>query len=349
VVAIVLIGILGYTALQQQAESRGKTLHTLEVVAQVNETLSLAKDAETGQRGFLLTDSDEYLQPYVAARAALLDKLASLPPLVADNPEQQRRAEALRELVSQKLEELQQTIGLQRDGQKQRALAEVNSGRGKALMDQIRTLAATMLTEEQTLLSDRSAALVSAQQRSFTVIVGGLGLLLVLIVIAGFLAAREAERKETESWLRAGQAALAGALQGEQRLEVLGDHVLRFMSRQVRAMAGAFYVAEAGQTLRRVAAFALAGDVPASFGMGEGLVGEAARSDQLTQLEVESGYLRLESGLVSAPPRRVLLVPMAYNRRVNAVLELALAHVPGAAQLDLLDRSRGTVGSAVVG
>jgi len=347
VMAILLIGILGYTALRQQAESRGKTLHTLEVVAAVNEMLSFVKDAETGQRGYLLTGSDEYLQPYTAARAALLDKLNSLSPLVKDNPEQQRRADALRELISDKLEELQRIIGLQRDGRAQEALARVNAGRGKAQMDQIRTLAGTMLEEEQTVLLRRSAALVSAQQRSFSVIVGGLGVLLLLIVIAGFLAAREAERKETESWLRAGQAALAGALQGEQRLEVLGDHVLRFMSRQVRAMAGAFYVAEAGQSLRRVAAFALTGDVPASFEMGEGLVGEAARTDQLMQLEVDTGHLRLESGLVSAPPRRVLLVPMVYNRRVNAVLELALAHVPGAAQLDLLDRSRATIGTAV--
>ncbi|MEJ0100833.1 MAG: hypothetical protein WDO12_14455 [Pseudomonadota bacterium] len=64
-------------------------------------------------------------------------------------------------------------------------------------------------------------------------------------------------------------------MQGEQRLEVLGARVLQFMTRQLAAPAGAFYVMEQGRVLRRVAGFALAGEPPESFAVGEGLVGEA--------------------------------------------------------------------------
>ncbi|MEJ0100832.1 MAG: CHASE3 domain-containing protein [Pseudomonadota bacterium] len=98
----------------------------------------MVKDAETGQRGFLLTGREEYLQPYVAANAGLLAEVNGLRPLLADNPAQLRRAETLRQLVVDKLAELKETIELQRGGREAEAMAMVGGDRGKGLMDQIR-------------------------------------------------------------------------------------------------------------------------------------------------------------------------------------------------------------------
>ncbi len=346
--AILLVAALAFSSLRQQSESRDRTLHTLDVLAAVNGALSMAKDAETGQRGFLLTGREEYLQPFVEANAGLLAQVNALRPLVVDNPAQLRRAESMRQLLIDKLAELQRTIDLQRSARKDEALAVVNGDRGKGLMDQIRQLANAMVAEEQGLLASRSAALETAQSRSIVVIFGGLAVLLVLVLVAGTMAARETRRKEIEAWLRASHAALVVVLQGEQRLSVLGERILRFMTRQLGAPAGAFYVMENKRLLRRVAGFALAGNAPESFAVGEGLVGEAARAEHVIQVhEVPVEHLRLESTLVSTVPQRVLLVPVSYNGRVNAVLELALTQAPDDAHLQLLERARQAVGVAV--
>jgi signal transduction histidine kinase/CHASE3 domain sensor protein len=346
--AILLIGALAFMAMRQQVQSRERTLHTLDVLASVNAVLSMVKDAETGQRGFILTGREEYLQPYVTADSDLPAELDSLRAMVADNPEQQRREATLRQLAMQKLEELKQTVELRRTQGAIDALVVVNSDRGKALMDQIRETSHAMLLEEQGLLAARTEALQSAQSRSFTVIIGGLTTLLLLVLVAGNMAARETRNKETEGWLRAGVAALVATMQGEHRLHALGDLVLRFLTRQLRAPAGAFYVVEQGRTLRRAAGFALVSDAPETYALGEGLVGEAARSGQLVEVrDVPAQHLRFESTLLSTPPRHLVLIPVAYGGRVNAVLELALSRAPDAAQVQLLERIRAALGIAV--
>jgi len=348
VAAIVLVGSLAFQALREQARMRESALRTLNVLVAINSVMSLAKDAETGQRGFLLTGDPAYLEPYLAARAALPAQLDALRLVETEGAGQAQRAQTLRQLISAKFDELQQTVDLQRAGHHPEALALLNTERGKALMDQARSLAADMLTQEQDLLAGRSDAVVSAQGRSFSVILGGLAVLAVLIVVAAMIAARDSQRREAESWLRAGQAALAGALQGEPRLQELGALVLRFMTRQLGALAGAFYVQDESGSLQRVAGFALAADSPGQFAPGEGLVGEAARSGRLMHVsDVPARHLRIESTLLSAPPQRVVLVPASYEGRVNAVLELATGAVPTAAQMEMLERSRSAVGIAV--
>ena len=158
---------------------------------------------------------------------------------------------------------------------------------------------------------------------------------------------REVRRRDAESWLRAAQAGLAAALQGEHRTEVVGDLVLQFMAARLRAPAGAFYVVGRGQTLRCVAGLALAPDTPRDFQAGSGLPGEVARADRVMEVGAPAEHLRLESAVVSSTPQRVALVPAAYNRRVNAVLELALQQPLGPAERELLERIRETIGAAV--
>jgi CheY-like chemotaxis protein/signal transduction histidine kinase/CHASE3 domain sensor protein len=347
ILAIVCAGWFSYSALRHQSQSRGSTLRTMELIAAINQVLSLAKDAESGQRGFLLTGREEFLQPYNSARATLAASPDAVVQRVGDNPEQFERARLLQQLVTEKLLQLQEVIDLRRAGPQNDAAVRASMDRGKAMMDQIRTLAAQMLADEQAMLSSRSAALTSAQAQSFLVVLGGLAVLLLLVLVAGAIAGREVERRDIEGWLRAGQVSLAGALQGEQRLEVLGQHVLAFLTRRMSAPAAVFYIKE-GSKLRRVAGIALTPDAPETFRMGEGLAGAAAQSGELTQvLDAPPGHLRLESALLSANPLRLVLVPTMYNGEVNAVIELALTRAPDAAHLELLERSRSAVGIAI--
>src|SRR5271154_124124 len=114
--AVIAIGLLGYRSLLVQTVTARQVSHTLEVRDQSELLLASMTDAETGQRGFLLTGDEAYLAPYEQGRAEAEPHLARLRALVADNPAQLERATVIEAYVSEKLAELARTVELRRSG-----------------------------------------------------------------------------------------------------------------------------------------------------------------------------------------------------------------------------------------
>jgi methyl-accepting chemotaxis protein len=163
--AVVVVGALAYRSAEKLEESGAFVIdgnrsvaHTYEVLAALEQVLSLLTDAETGQRGFLLTGEPSYLQPYEEARKTLGATLTRLHELTADNAVQQQRLNDLEPKVRDKLKELQRTIELrQKDKGLDAALEVVRSGEGKALMVEAREIIKAMRGEENALLKQRAA------------------------------------------------------------------------------------------------------------------------------------------------------------------------------------------------
>jgi signal transduction histidine kinase len=131
--------------------------HSLEVRQTEAQLFSLLQDAETGQRGYLLTEDQAYLAPYRAARKELPPLRRHLADLVADNAGQQARLQALLPLFDSKMDELRRTVDLFQAGQRQEALAMVRTDEGRQLMTRIRAGVAAFDQAELALLSDRTA------------------------------------------------------------------------------------------------------------------------------------------------------------------------------------------------
>ena len=123
--------------------------------------LSTLKDAETGQRGYLLTGDEQYLAPYTAARSELPGLLKSLRGSLTDAG-QLRRLDGIEQLAVEKITELGQTIEMQRAGDRIRALDIVRSNRGQAAMDRIRVGVGEMDKEERAQLANRQTEWPSA-------------------------------------------------------------------------------------------------------------------------------------------------------------------------------------------
>src|SRR5580704_6340855 len=121
IVTVLLIAFFGYRSLNNEAESAANTTHPLAVMQRVDGLLSSVKDAETGQRGYLLTDRETYLEPYNNARADIPGQLQELRRLTANNPRQQELLSQIERFAEQKLGELQETIVLRRAGNSQGA------------------------------------------------------------------------------------------------------------------------------------------------------------------------------------------------------------------------------------
>ncbi|MEG4485924.1 CHASE3 domain-containing protein [Microcoleus sp. D2_18a_B4] len=137
-------------------ENERRVGHTHRVLTELEATLSTLKDAETGQRGYLLTGEERYLEPYHSAIARINEQVVELQQLTADNNRQQQRIRNLKIAIDSKLAELEGTINLRRQQKLEAALREVKSGRGKQIMGGIRQQIATMTAEETQLLQQRA-------------------------------------------------------------------------------------------------------------------------------------------------------------------------------------------------
>jgi two-component system cell cycle sensor histidine kinase/response regulator CckA len=142
VVALLVASLLAY-----QDWQRNRALfvehNDVRLILELNEAvLNGMRDAETGQRGFLLTGRAEYLQPYNAALAQIPGELERISALTVSRPNRANRLRQLQKLVDDKLAELEETIELRRSGRAAEALVVVNSDRGKKTMDLIRGLSA---------------------------------------------------------------------------------------------------------------------------------------------------------------------------------------------------------------
>ncbi|MEG4170875.1 MULTISPECIES: CHASE3 domain-containing protein [unclassified Microcoleus] len=130
--------------------------HTHRVLTELEATLSTLKDAETGQRGYLLTGEERYLEPYHSAIARINEQVVGLQQLTADNKRQQQRLRNLKIAIDSKLAELEGTINLRRQQNLEAAMREVKSGKGKQIMGAIRQQIAAMTAEETQLLRQRA-------------------------------------------------------------------------------------------------------------------------------------------------------------------------------------------------
>jgi PAS domain S-box-containing protein len=165
--------------------------HTLRVLNASGLLLSTMEDAETGQRGYLLTGDDGYLQPYRSALSKQSLARQDLRQLTADNSGQQARIGKLDQLVETRLSVSSRIIALYRTDGRNAALAAIATDEGKRVMDEIRGLLRDIEQEEHRLLNTRTKAAAEAQdaQLKWILRIGG-ALLVIMIAVAGVITER---------------------------------------------------------------------------------------------------------------------------------------------------------------
>jgi len=348
-IAVLVIAALSYHALTARSLAAEAVAHTNETQDQLHRFLSALKDAETGQRGYLLTGVEAYLDPYRIAIGAIPAELATLRRLTADSALQRRRLEYLQPLIATKLDELSETIARKRRGDAEGALAVVHSDRGRDMMDRVRETVDAMLATEQTTLAQRTVAWEDTARWSSYVMFGGAGLILAMIGLIGVLASRSFRTVASEAWARRVQLALSAELQGDTRVTSIGDAVLRVLVEQLDARVGAIFLVEPGGTLRRIAGYALAPSAePPIVRLGDSLTGQAAKQDRIVHVrDLPERYLDVSSAVGRAAPRELVVAPASIDGVVHAVTELGFLRVLDPLELDALDRVSEPIAAAI--
>ena len=184
------IGVVAYRTLSVLADTSRTVTHTHEVLEHIANVLSILKDAETGQRGYVITGEESYLEPYKNAMESLPAVMRELRELTVGSASQEKRINDAEPLIAEKMFELKHVIEIRRKGNFDEAAKVVRTGVGKTYMDDIRAILGQMDREERDLLKQRSdEADVSSVGARSTIIYGTMFCLL-FVMAAGFLITR---------------------------------------------------------------------------------------------------------------------------------------------------------------
>lgn len=181
---LMIVAAVGYIATSRLVQTDQWVKHTYEVRQGISELIFLFSDAESAQRGYVLTGKSEFLEPYRLAVRKTPELYSRLRQLTSDNSDQQRRLETLKPLLDAKIERMRQTVEARESRGFELANRLIQDGSGKDLMDQIRGVTGEMDQQEAQLLDLRRAESETNAQTAQASILGGsvLGLLATCLV-----------------------------------------------------------------------------------------------------------------------------------------------------------------------
>jgi methyl-accepting chemotaxis protein len=275
-ILLIVIGGLAYLSIVSLETTSVEVEHTHTVINRISSVLSALQDAETGQRGFIITGNDSFLEPYLTSVDDVDDRVAELRSLTSDNPNQQRRLDTLEPLIAAKLDEMSRALDLRTSGGFEAAQARINEGTGKQYMDDIRAVLADMEQEENALLIRRAADVDAASSSGKSIIIWGTVISLVFVIAAGFYITRSLSRQITsavqhiQSSSSELQAAATQQLSGAKEYSVAMSEITTTISELV---ATSRQIAESSQRVTEVAE-----QTDAAARAGEGTVRTASDS-----------------------------------------------------------------------
>lgn len=210
---VVANGFLTYWSTAELNETSRRVAHTHEVLEKMEALLSLMKDVESGQRGYIITGNEAFLEPYRDADPRIEPQLSELRKLTVDNAIQQQRLLTLESLIEERRSIARETIRLRKEKGFVEAAKVISAGRGKLTMDKIRAAVDKAKQRERELLADRGAAAeATVLLARYAILIGGIAAFVLLGVGAGFLI-RSVTRpvRETASRLAAAGAELVAS------------------------------------------------------------------------------------------------------------------------------------------
>jgi signal transduction histidine kinase len=187
---LVLISALSVVLINRAREDNAWVVHTVEVENQVSTLLLRLRTAESGARGYLLTDDQRFLDEYQAAAANIPPDIDRLIRLTGDNPAQTENIKQLRRPVQARLDEFQKAIEFAKRNDAAGGSAMLRASDSSESVLRINEIANALRIEEEGLLALRTTAADRTQQLASGVTVAGSGLVVLLAGISIFLVRR---------------------------------------------------------------------------------------------------------------------------------------------------------------
>ncbi|HXG68706.1 MAG TPA: CHASE3 domain-containing protein [Blastocatellia bacterium] len=195
--------VVSYRATRNLIGHEARVRRTHRAMTELEAALFTMKDAETGQRGYIITGREEFLEPYQDAVPVIRERLSALRNLVVGKPAQEARLGEMERLVESRLNSLNESLRLRREKGFEAARDFILTGKGKAEMDAIRQVAAEMMREEDRLLAlQLKEAEVSGRNTILTFTFASALAFTLLLLVQTLLSRNLAERERAAETLR---------------------------------------------------------------------------------------------------------------------------------------------------
>jgi HAMP domain-containing protein/signal transduction histidine kinase/CheY-like chemotaxis protein len=159
-------------------------------------------------------------------------------------------------------------------------------------------------------------------------------------------------RNQEQDWLKSNLAKFTQMLQGQKDLKTVTQRILSELAQVVTAHYGAFYILRQDEESQNVtlSLFSAYGyksgkNIPTEFAIGEGLVGQVAfEKERIILNNVPGNYIKINSGLGRAKPANLIILPVLFENKVKAVIELASLDAFSETHLDFLSQLTESIG-----
>jgi PAS domain S-box-containing protein len=192
---LAIVGVVSYQNVTSLEDSAKWVDHTHEVLGTIEAVKTNIEDAKSSQRGYIISGSDDYLRPYAFAKQNVLKMLADVRRLTSDNPDQQKRLDALASLIAARMASLDHTITVRSQQGFGPAAKFVGSAPAIRLTDETGKAISEMEQEERVLLKERAAVEKHRVRETKLVIFLGSLLAFSIVPIAAFVTNREIQKR----------------------------------------------------------------------------------------------------------------------------------------------------------
>ena len=193
-IAMILVGAIVYKSMHDLQQARSRLTRTYVADAALQSVVADLEQAETSQRGFLLTGDDRYLIPYAAASEAVGKDIDAFAAATQDSPSEQARIPQVRNLTLTKLHSLSDRVMIRRTKGLEAAIAPmiaaVNSAPEKGALSQLQTLLTQAREEEQRIREERTAYATRQVALTYDAVIYGTLATVVLLTLIAFYVIR---------------------------------------------------------------------------------------------------------------------------------------------------------------
>jgi signal transduction histidine kinase/DNA-binding response OmpR family regulator/CHASE3 domain sensor protein len=362
------VGVVTYVAFQKQAEESRNVRHSYQVMTQLNSVQNYLVDMETGRRAFRMTNEKSFLDPYFAGNRRINSVIIELKKLVEEDATQTDNVQ-LTEAAIEKILRYWQGLPLDASQYTRDDLLRITT-REKGLMDSVRADLALCLEYEGDLLLQRQQETGQALSMSNKIAVSGSALTQIIILILIYLIVNEFntrrkaeialqenlnelnelnEESNNRNWQLLGVSNINDSLQGIEDVPTLTANVLQTLKNYLDVPAGAIYnYNEENKKLELAASVALPESAQKSYALGEGLVGNAAKADEVTIVKnIPASYWAIKSGVGETVPGELMYLPLWYNNELKGIIEIASFNSFTPLQIDLANVTMNNIATAL--
>lgn len=359
-----------YLSIQSFNESSNWIEHSHEVI-KVAENIELELiNAETGLRGFVITEKTSYKDPYIKSVNQILNKINNLKELTADNPNQKKTVDSLEYYAAKKVDDMKHIMDIASTLGSEAAKKEILKDYGRISKLNFLRVNNDFINNELIFLKNRKEDNQKSGLKTTLIILLSSFIIFCLILFllryirTTFDQQKEIENKisttnkelseisalnEHNNWLLSGAAEINEGMQGQQDINDLSSNIISKICNYIDAGIGTLFLFDDKKNhLYLSGSYAYKGKSNQTIKFGEGLIGQIAleKTPRLIS-DLPEDYIKINSALGDTHPRHLYLTPIIFENKTIAVLELGFIQKPQKNKLTLITNNAENIGIAL--